>query len=61
MKVTIGCPKGKYDANMRIRCSASGTLCAHQYWCGCEGRCKLRQPAASECPGRDAPDRGEQR
>ena len=52
MKVTIGCPKGKYDANMRIRCSASGSLCAHQYWCACEGRCKLTR-GADNCPGRD--------
>lgn len=52
MKVTISCPKGSYDANMRIRCSASGSLCAHQYWCACEGRCKLRE-TAGRCPGRD--------
>ena len=52
MKVTISCPHGSYDANMRIRCSVSGSLCAHQYWCGCEGRSKLRDTAA-DCPGRD--------
>jgi len=56
MKVTIGCPKGKYDQNMRIRCSASGTLCAHQYWCSCEGRCKLRD-GHEKCPGRTMPDK----
>lgn len=52
MKVHIGCPEGKYDENMRIRCRKSGTLCAHQYWCGCDGRCKLTE-RAKDCPGRE--------
>lgn len=53
MKVNIGCPKGRYDSNMRIRCDASGGgLCAHQYWCTCEGRCKLTK-TADGCPGRE--------
>lgn len=52
MKVEIGCPQGKYDADMRIRCMASGTLCAHQYWCACVGRCKLTKNA-DNCPGRN--------
>ena len=52
MKVTINCPYGSYDDHMRIRCSVSGSLCAHQYWCGCEGRSKLRN-TADKCPGRD--------
>ena len=60
MKVTIDCPQGKYDADMRIRCKASGTLCAHQYWCACDGRCKLVQPAAGSCPGREMPEKTEQ-
>ena len=51
MKVTINCPNGKYDNNMRIRCKASGMLCAHQYWCACKGRCQLTESAA-KCPGR---------
>ena len=56
MKVTIDCPKGKYDHDMRIRCSASGSLCAHQYWCSCAGRCKLRE-GHEKCPGRKMPDK----
>ena len=52
MKVEIGCPQGKYDSEMRIRCMVSGPLCAHQYWCGCAGRCKLTK-TAENCPGRD--------
>ena len=56
MKVTIDCPKGKYDHDMRIRCSASGSLCAHQYWCACAGRCKLRE-GHEKCPGRSMPDK----
>lgn len=55
MKVTIGCPKGEYVENMRIRCKASGSLCAHQYWCACEGRCKIRD--GENCPGRTMPDK----
>ena len=52
MKVTIGCPNGKYNSDMRIVCKASGMLCAHQYWCGCAGRCKLTK-GAENCPGRN--------
>ena len=50
--MTIGCPKGRYNSDMRIRCEVSGGLCAHQYWCACEGRCKLTK-AADGCPGRE--------
>ena len=53
MKVTIGCPEGSYDSAMRVRCKKSGTLCAHQYWCPCDGRCKLTERART-CPGRSA-------
>lgn len=59
MKVTVGCPKGEYVENMRIRCKASGSLCAHQYWCACEGRCKIRN--GENCPGRKMPDKGGQK
>ena len=60
MKVTISCPKGSYDPNMRIRCAVTGSVCAHQYWCPCEGRCKLTDRAA-KCPGRNEDTSGREK
>lgn len=49
MKLTIDCPHGKYDGEMRITCGAqNGGLCAYQYYKPCKGWCVLT-PGAKGC------------
>lgn len=36
MKLTVSCPRGKYNANMQIICD-DGQPCAFQYFKSCKG------------------------
>ena len=51
MKLTLTCPYAKYDAQMRIQCSKSETLCANQRWRPCKGWSVLTE-WADDCPAR---------
>lgn len=55
MKLKLTCPKASYDSRMKIRCSASGTLCAHQRLKPCRGWCVLTDQA-DDCPARHEGD-----
>lgn len=47
----LTCPKSKYDADMRIRCTVADDLCAHQRYKPCKGWCVLTEQA-EQCPAR---------
>lgn len=59
MKLTLGCPWGRYDAEMRIMCRKADGPCAHQYFMPCKGWAVL-SPGADTCPIREAKDDGAQ-
>lgn len=56
MKLTLNCPRARYDREMRITCSA-GELCAHQRYLRCKGWCVLTEQAG-RCPLRKGEEHG---
>lgn len=51
MKLNLTCPYARYDAQMRIQCSKSESLCANQRWKPCKGWSVLTE-WADDCPAR---------
>lgn len=51
MNVKLGCPLAKYDKSMKIICTKTGKLCAHQFFKRCKGWWALSEQA-ERCPVR---------
>lgn len=55
MKITIECPHGTYDREMKINCDKTGGRCAHQRYKPCRGWWVLTDQA-KRCPAREVKD-----
>lgn len=58
MNITIDCPHGGYDEEMRIVCDVDGQFCGYQYLLVCKGWCTLTK-GAKECVNRNGTARAE--
>lgn len=59
MKLTLDCPKARYDERMRIVCKAADGLCGHQRFKPCVGWCVLTEQAG-RCPLRKGDEHGKE-
>ena len=55
MKVRLSCPQAVYGDGMKIICTKTGRLCAHQFFKRCKGWWALN-PNADRCPVRRQSD-----